>query len=103
MFFCSLYLINPGRVKLEKQKVEVIRGAGDKITISVASTTTHEAILTGKIMHIKNIINLQLEQPHFLVLFSIQIKTILLKIKKKHFFSLKKQENLKSKVKKELK
>ncbi|XP_051165291.1 obscurin isoform X2 [Leptopilina boulardi] len=36
-----------GRVKLEKQKVEVIRGAGDKITISVASTTTHEAILTG--------------------------------------------------------
>ncbi|XP_033229348.1 obscurin isoform X3 [Belonocnema kinseyi] len=36
-----------GRVTVEKQKVEVIRGAGDTITISVASTTTHEAILTG--------------------------------------------------------
>ncbi|KZC06585.1 Muscle M-line assembly protein unc-89 [Dufourea novaeangliae] len=36
-----------GRVKLETQSVEVIRGQGDTITISVASTTTHEAILTG--------------------------------------------------------
>ncbi|OAD62661.1 Muscle M-line assembly protein unc-89 [Eufriesea mexicana] len=36
-----------GRVKLEKQNVQVIRGQGDTITISVASTTTHEAILTG--------------------------------------------------------
>ncbi|KAK9307269.1 hypothetical protein QLX08_002302 [Tetragonisca angustula] len=36
-----------GRVKLEKQSVQVTRGQGDTITISVASTTTHEAILTG--------------------------------------------------------
>ncbi|XP_050589406.1 obscurin-like isoform X4 [Bombus affinis] len=36
-----------GRVKLEKQSVQVIRGQGETITISVASTTTHEAILTG--------------------------------------------------------
>ncbi|KAG7203298.1 hypothetical protein KM043_010391 [Ampulex compressa] len=36
-----------GRVKLERQSVQVMRGQGDTITISVASTTTHEAILTG--------------------------------------------------------
>ncbi|XP_076638516.1 obscurin isoform X8 [Colletes latitarsis] len=36
-----------GRVKLETQNVQVMRGQGDTITISVASTTTHEAILTG--------------------------------------------------------
>ncbi|XP_053986004.1 obscurin isoform X2 [Hylaeus volcanicus] len=36
-----------GRVKLETQNVQVTRGPGDTITISVASTTTHEAILTG--------------------------------------------------------
>ncbi|XP_043255290.1 obscurin-like isoform X3 [Colletes gigas] len=36
-----------GRVKLETQNVQVTRGQGDTITISVASTTTHEAILTG--------------------------------------------------------
>ncbi|XP_076762738.1 obscurin isoform X1 [Xylocopa sonorina] len=36
-----------GRVKLEKQSVQVTRGQGETITISVASTTTHEAILTG--------------------------------------------------------
>ncbi|KAF3425118.1 hypothetical protein E2986_07915 [Frieseomelitta varia] len=37
-----------GRVKLEKQSVQVTRGQGDTITISVASTTTHEAILTAQ-------------------------------------------------------
>nr|XP_012153983.1 PREDICTED: muscle M-line assembly protein unc-89-like isoform X1 [Megachile rotundata] len=36
-----------GRVKLEAQKVQVTRGQGDTITISVASTTIHEAILSG--------------------------------------------------------
>ncbi|XP_076659527.1 obscurin isoform X3 [Halictus rubicundus] len=36
-----------GRVTLETQSVEVIRDQGDTITISVASKTTHEAILTG--------------------------------------------------------
>ncbi|CAK9822500.1 Unc-89 [Anthophora retusa] len=36
-----------GRVRLETQNVQVMRGQGDTITISVASTTTHEAILTG--------------------------------------------------------
>ncbi|XP_020711856.2 obscurin isoform X2 [Athalia rosae] len=36
-----------GRVTLEKQSIQVIRGEGDTITISVASTTTHEALLTG--------------------------------------------------------
>nr|XP_046471266.1 obscurin isoform X7 [Neodiprion pinetum] len=36
-----------GRVTLEKQSIQVIRGEGDTITISVASTTTHEAMLTA--------------------------------------------------------
>nr|XP_033338378.1 obscurin isoform X2 [Megalopta genalis] len=36
-----------GRVTLETQSMEVIRDQGDTITISVASKTTHEAILTG--------------------------------------------------------
>ncbi|XP_034177401.2 obscurin isoform X2 [Osmia lignaria lignaria] len=36
-----------GRVKLEAQKVQVTRSQGDTITISVASTTIHEATLTG--------------------------------------------------------
>nr|XP_031831778.1 obscurin isoform X2 [Nomia melanderi] len=36
-----------GRVTLETASVEVIRDQGDTITISVASKTTHEAILTG--------------------------------------------------------
>ncbi|XP_067207809.1 obscurin isoform X2 [Linepithema humile] len=36
-----------GRVKLEKQNVQVIQGDNETITISVASTTSHEAILTG--------------------------------------------------------
>ncbi|XP_031365474.1 obscurin isoform X3 [Apis dorsata] len=36
-----------GRVRLEKQNVQVMRGQGDTITISVASTTTHEAILSA--------------------------------------------------------
>ncbi|XP_070156189.1 obscurin isoform X2 [Polyergus mexicanus] len=36
-----------GRVKLEKQNIQVIQGDNETITISVASTTSHEAILTG--------------------------------------------------------
>ncbi|XP_046753439.1 obscurin isoform X7 [Diprion similis] len=36
-----------GHVTLEKQSIQVIRGEGDTITISVASTTTHEAMLTA--------------------------------------------------------
>ncbi|XP_024880175.1 obscurin isoform X3 [Temnothorax curvispinosus] len=37
-----------GRVKLEKQNIQVIQGDNETITISVASTTSHEAILTGR-------------------------------------------------------
>ncbi|XP_043277218.1 obscurin isoform X4 [Venturia canescens] len=36
-----------GPLRTEKQSVQVIKGEGDTITISVASTTTHEALLTG--------------------------------------------------------
>ncbi|KAL0112244.1 hypothetical protein PUN28_011952 [Cardiocondyla obscurior] len=36
-----------GRVRLEKQNIQVIQGDNETITISVASTTSHEAILTG--------------------------------------------------------
>ncbi|XP_014485518.1 PREDICTED: muscle M-line assembly protein unc-89-like isoform X3 [Dinoponera quadriceps] len=36
-----------GRVTLERQNVRVIQGDNETITISVASSTTHEAILTG--------------------------------------------------------
>ena len=32
---------------MEKKSVQVIKGDADTITISVASTTTHEAVLTG--------------------------------------------------------
>lgn len=46
------YLINLGRVKLEKQNIQVIQGDNETITISVASTTSHEAILTGNLTRI---------------------------------------------------
>ncbi|XP_011689399.1 PREDICTED: muscle M-line assembly protein unc-89 isoform X3 [Wasmannia auropunctata] len=36
-----------GRVKLEKQNIQVVQGDNETITISVASTTSHEAILTA--------------------------------------------------------
>ncbi|KAL0112248.1 hypothetical protein PUN28_011952 [Cardiocondyla obscurior] len=36
-----------GRVRLEKQNIQVIQGDNETITISVASTTSHEAILTA--------------------------------------------------------
>ncbi|KYN01946.1 Muscle M-line assembly protein unc-89 [Cyphomyrmex costatus] len=36
-----------GRVKPGKQNIQVIQGDNETITISVASTTSHEAILTG--------------------------------------------------------
>ena len=42
------FVINSGRVKLEKHSVEVVKGSGgETITISVASTTEHEATLSG--------------------------------------------------------
>lgn len=49
-------MINLGRVKLEKQNIQVIQGDNETITISVASTTSHEAILTG---------NLTIEKLHY--------------------------------------
>lgn len=48
-------MINLGRVKLEKQNIQVIQGDNETITISVASTTSHEAILTGNLITLEKL------------------------------------------------
>lgn len=48
----NMFVINSGHTKVEKHEVEVVKGpAGETITISVASTTEHEATLTGIFLH----------------------------------------------------
>lgn len=61
-------MINLGRVRLEKQNIQVIQGDNETITISVASTTSHEAILTG------NFTYTTLEKLHYYIYQSVNIK-----------------------------
>jgi len=51
-FVARQYLINLDCVKLEKQNIQIVQGDNETITISVASTTSHEALLTGNSAYI---------------------------------------------------
>lgn len=56
-------MVNLGRVRLEKQNIQVIQGDNETITISVASTTSHEAILTGNLTKKKTVEKLHYPSP----------------------------------------